>query len=78
MTLLYIGIGLVAVLVLAVVFGKCGATGNSPLPPNATNEDILKLAQQGQKIQAIKWYRELHDVGLKDAKDAVERMLGKS
>jgi len=39
------------------------------------DEDIQRVAQQGQKIQAIKWYRALHDVSLKDAKDAVDRMV---
>ena len=38
------------------------------------NDEILNLLRQGDKIPAIKRYRELTGVGLKDAKDAVELM----
>jgi ribosomal protein L7/L12 len=47
-------------------------------PP--TPEEIDGLLQAGQKIAAIKAYRQLHGVGLKTAKDAVDaraRELGK-
>lgn len=37
--------------------------------------DILELALNGRKIEAIKRYREVHGVGLKEAKDAVEAMV---
>ena len=37
-------------------------------------EEVLELLQQGQKIQAIKLYREITGVGLKEAKDEVEEM----
>lgn len=37
---------------------------------------VLYWLEQGKKIQAIKVYRELTGVGLKEAKDAVERMIG--
>ena len=33
---------------------------------------MIELLQAGQQIQAIKLYRELTGVGLKEAKDAVE------
>ena len=38
-------------------------------------EEVRRLAQSGQKIQAIKRYRELTGLGLKDAKEAVEAMV---
>ena len=38
------------------------------------NDEILALLREGNKIPAIKRYRELTGVGLKDAKDAVELM----
>jgi len=41
------------------------------LPPGAAVEDLVR---RGRKIEAIRRYRELHGVGLKDAKDAVERV----
>ena len=39
-------------------------------------DEVWSFLQQGKKIQAIKVYRELTGAGLKDAKDAVERMAG--
>jgi ribosomal protein L7/L12 len=39
------------------------------------DEEILRIANSGHKIQAIKLYREVYGVGLKEAKDAVETML---
>ncbi|MFD1273494.1 ribosomal protein L7/L12 [Streptomyces kaempferi] len=35
---------------------------------------MAALVRDGKKIQAIKEYREFTGVGLKEAKDAVERM----
>jgi len=40
-------------------------------PPGAAVEELVR---RGRKIEAIRRYRELHGVGLKDAKDAVERV----
>jgi ribosomal protein L7/L12 len=52
------------------------ATG--ALPPSDADQsdtrDILTLLANGQKIEAIKRYRERHRVGLKEAKDAVEAL----
>ena len=42
---------------------------------NAWGRKLTLEARNGRKIQAIKWYRSLYGVGLKDAKEAVERML---
>ncbi len=42
--------------------------------PTMTDE-ILQLISEGQKIGAIKKYRELTGVGLKEAKDAIERQM---
>jgi ribosomal protein L7/L12 len=39
-------------------------------------ERVTALLRDGKKIEAIKVYRELTDAGLKDAKEAVERMDG--
>ena len=39
-----------------------------------TMEHVSRLVAAGQKIQAIKLYREIYRVGLKEAKDAVEKM----
>lgn len=37
-------------------------------------DEIDALLRDGKKIQAIKTYREITGAGLKEAKDAVERM----
>ncbi|MFO1497156.1 MAG: ribosomal protein L7/L12 [Verrucomicrobiota bacterium] len=51
--------------------------GRYPLPGQApTMEHVFALAKAGQKIPAIKLYREIHrGAGLKEAKEAVERLL---
>ncbi|MCP2327275.1 ribosomal protein L7/L12 [Hamadaea flava] len=42
--------------------------------PSANGDEVAALLAEGKKIQAIKLYRELTGVGLKEAKDAVEAM----
>ena len=71
MVFVYIVVGLIFAVMLSILLGS----HKPPEPPkNITEEDIQQLLQEGQKIQAIKLYRSLHNVGLKDAKNAVERM----
>lgn len=43
-----------------------------PVPP--ANDEVVTLIRQGNKIGAIKAYREQTGLGLKEAKDAVEQM----
>jgi ribosomal protein L7/L12 len=40
----------------------------------ATDADVRRLIGVDRKIEAIKLYRQLHGVGLKNAKEAVERI----
>jgi ribosomal protein L7/L12 len=40
-----------------------------------TDEDVKRLAQAGEKINAIELYRQIHGGSLKEAKDAVDRMV---
>lgn len=48
---------------------------NASLPPPSVNQnEIQNLIAQGRKIEAIKVFRETYNVGLKEAKDAVEAM----
>ncbi len=59
----------------ALEAGGIPASGPSPAPSAAgDDEDIRDFLRAGKKIQAIKVYRERYGVGLKQAKDAVERM----
>ena len=43
-------------------------------PDQGVNQQVLELVKAGQKIQAIKVYREQTGVGLKEAKDYVESL----
>ncbi|MFJ8005700.1 ribosomal protein L7/L12 [Streptomyces fagopyri] len=54
---------------LDLILGHLGIQENEP-----ELEQVAALARDGRKIQAIKAYREFTGVGLKEAKDAVERM----
>ena len=47
--------------------------------PNTPTEDprLITYIRQGNMIEAIKVYREIYDVGLAEAKAAVEQMRGK-
>lgn len=45
-------------------------------PPNPLSEaDILRVGLEGDRVTAIRWYRELHAVTLPAAKAAVDAML---
>ena len=50
---------------LGVPFEEIGAGSGIP-------QEVVDLAQSGNKIQAIKRYRELTGVGLAEAKDVVD------
>jgi ribosomal protein L7/L12 len=48
--------------------------GIYPPAGQETEADVERLLTMGHKIEAIKAYRAIHGVGLKDAKEAVERL----
>lgn len=48
-------------------------TGVYPRPGEETEADVDRLIMKGHKIEAIKVFRALHDVDLKEAKEAVEK-----
>ncbi|MFG2476684.1 ribosomal protein L7/L12 [Streptomyces fagopyri] len=54
---------------LDLILGHLGIQEHEP-----ELEQVAALVRDGRKIQAIKAYREFTGVGLKEAKDAVERM----
>ncbi len=71
----------IAVIIIVVIFVIKIILKNSVVPDapeNVTDNDILNTAKQGNKIQAIKWYGQLHGTNLKDSKDAVEEMIKSS
>jgi hypothetical protein len=53
-------------------------SGTPPMPtmsgPSGFSPAVLDLVQQGNKIGAIKQYREETGVGLKQAKDAIDSL----
>jgi hypothetical protein len=72
-----VSIAVVAVaVVLLVLLFRSGPGSASPRIDwsNATDADLHGLLDAGRKIEAIKLYRQLHGVGLKEAKEAVERI----
>ena len=46
----------------------------SAAPDLPADAELEELVRRGRKIDAIRRYRELHGGGLKDAKDAVDRL----
>ncbi|GAA4215048.1 ribosomal protein L7/L12 [Actinocatenispora rupis] len=46
-----------------------------PEPSGDGMAEVVRLARTDRKIQAIKLYRDLTHVGLKEAKDSVERLM---
>lgn len=54
--------------------GKCGATlpGVSTQPTTDVTDQLLALIRSGEKIEAVKLFREQTGSSLKEAKDAVE------
>ncbi len=52
------------------------ASGIDPNPPVIFSERVRKAAAAGRKIEAIKFYREDLGLGLGEAKDAIDKMMG--
>ncbi|HEY1090703.1 MAG TPA: ribosomal protein L7/L12 [Burkholderiaceae bacterium] len=50
--------------------------GLEPAPLPTPSAEVLALALAGDKIKAIKAYREQSGAGLKDAKDMIEKHTG--
>ena len=83
MKILYIVGGFLLLLFLIDAVNKAKTrrareSGLLPPPGQGSDSDVERMAAQDQKIQAIKLYREIHGVGLKEAKEAVEVLIGKS
>ena len=75
---LFVGVAIVSILGSKRKVVELRARGIYPQVGMARDEDVLRLLQAGEKIIAIRCYRELHRVGLKEAKDAVETLEGKN
>lgn len=42
--------------------------------PDAKNKEVIEMIKAGNKIGAIKVYREIYNVGLAEAKEAIDRI----
>ena len=76
-TALFISLAISALLFVLVV--RSGAPGSEPAPLAPREQadlelDLARCLDEGRKIDAIKLYRRLHGVGLREAKEAVERL----
>ena len=49
--------------------------GIYPASGQETEADVERLVMMGRKIDAIKVYRAIHGVGLKEAKEAVDELV---
>jgi hypothetical protein len=77
MTLLWITLGLAGVGVAAFIFvslrdATYRRSGHLPAFGTATMADVERLVQDGERIAAIRVYREFHHVGLAEAKKAID------
>ena len=56
---------------------RCGANREeAPPEPRETGsmQDVIQLLQKKRKVDAIKLYRKIHDVGLREAKKAIDKL----
>lgn len=76
MKLTYIIAAAAALLVILIVRSRSviASPPDGSLNSPATEGDIERLVHAGRKIDAIKAYRRLHQVDLKTAKDAIDRL----
>ena len=77
MTLLWVTIGVVGIIVAIFFFVYCRdavyrRSGLLPAAGQATMADVERLVRTGNRIVAIRCYREIHHVGLAEAKKAVD------
>jgi len=71
----FLSLGMVlAVLATERKVAAARAKGVYPSKGNESQSDVIRLVRAGEKTLAIRCYRTLHKVGLKEAKDAIERL----
>jgi ribosomal protein L7/L12 len=68
------GLAVLAILVARSLKGRAGTP--VPVIGSASMEDVQRMVSAGRKIDAIKIYRSIHGVGLREAKDAGDAMTG--
>ena len=81
-TFLIIALGIIAIIIIVeIVIHLRPSTKQGPSPNQAEvsmtlqhPDELRQLLLAGKKIQAIKVYRQITGVGLKEAKEAIDRM----
>ncbi len=79
MTLIYLLLGMIAVSASLSIYqnikvDRLRKEGKYPEKGKITRRDILGLLKTGNEVLAIRAYRELYKVGLKEAKELVDKM----
>ena len=68
-------IGIIIILsILIIRFANKPGSRSAPSKSLSSEQDIIDALKDGNKIEAIKHYRYVHGVGLKEAKQAVEKI----
>ena len=67
---------LVTLVVLVIVGSVFFVWANRTPVPNVENDrDVVRIAKNGDRVMAIKAYRQLHGVGVKEATAELDAML---
>lgn len=67
-------VGIVGLVFIAAVL-VFGGSDAKDYEDAKCDDDIREMLKAGQKVTAIKAYRYLHGTGLKESKEAVEKMI---
>jgi hypothetical protein len=78
MTTFVAGLAVLAVFLLAGYVVQRLLREVPAMPDYCTDEDIRRLVLSGQRVVALKWYRELHRVDVREAVAAVDAMTRKA
>ncbi|WP_038027823.1 hypothetical protein [Picosynechococcus sp. NKBG15041c] len=76
MVIVYVVLGFFLVVMLVSILGDQGKRPGPLSGPKQPGSDgaIQQAIASGRKIEAIKLYRQKYNVGLKEAKEAIEQM----
>jgi ribosomal protein L7/L12 len=65
---------LLFIIVVAIISVFTLIFNRKPIQNISDDNDVKSILESGDKIKAIKAYRQLHGVGLKEAKQSIERL----
>lgn len=78
MTTIVAGLAVLAVFLLAGYVVQRLSREAPAMPDYCTDDDIRRLALSGERVVALKWYRQLHRVDVREAVAAVDKMTRKA